>query len=423
MSRPANRRHSRRSDTAIRILMALIVLSMILGMLLVGVSARAQSPSMASGTGPGSVTLDAPSATGSLTTPIVYRTTFRSDVQPDRVELLTRIKDSDTDLVQTVQPKRQEDGSYVAELTQVGFTPANTTIDYRFRVTTPAGVVVGPSGALTVDDDRFEWQTLSGPTVTLHWYDGDHAFAERALAIGQDAIDQAAALLGVTDVKPVDFFIYSSEEAFRGALAPGSREHVGGQANPAIRTMVGNISADEVGSDWVDTLVTHELTHIVFADAVSNPYHLPPRWLNEGLAVYLSEGYGPGDRAQVKDAASSGSLIPLAGLVGLFPTTYERFSLAYAESVSAVDFFIRTHGQDKLVELITSYHGGVTDDDAFIAATGSDFGAFDAAWIAAQGATDPEPFGPRPAPPGPLPSGWSVPDAAGGPDTLPTAAP
>ena len=55
--------------------------------------------------------------------------------------------------------------------------------------------------------------------------------------------------------------------------------------------------------------------------------------------------------------------MPPAGIVGLFPTSYERFSLAYAESVAAVDFFIRTYGKEKLVQLITSYHGGVTDDE------------------------------------------------------------
>jgi hypothetical protein len=173
--------------------------------------------------------------------------------------------------------------------------------------------------------------------------------------------------------------------------------------------MVGDITPSDVDSDWVDTLVTHELTHMVFADATDNPYHFPPRWLNEGLAVYLSEGYTDGDRSQVAHAAASGSLMPLAGLTGFFPTTYDRFSLAYAESVSAVDHFIDTYGRDRLVQLITSYHDGVTDDQAFLAATGGDFQAFDDAWIAAQGTSRPKPYGPVPAPVGPLPAGWSGP--------------
>ncbi len=131
--------------------------------------------------------------------------------------------------------------------------------------------------------------------------------------------------------------------------------------------------------------------------------------------MYLSAGYAVSDRSLVKSAADTGSLIPLAGLGGLFPTDYDRGQLAYAESVAAVDFFIRTYGKDKLVQLITSYHSGVTDDQAFIAATGSDFAAFDAAWVAAQGAGQPQPFGPQPAPAGPLPSDWSTPAPSNGP--------
>ena len=38
----------------------------------------------------------------------------------------------------------------------------------------------------------------------------------------------------------------------------------------------------------------------MFDTAVENPYHFPPRWLNEGLAVYLSEGYELGDRRAVE---------------------------------------------------------------------------------------------------------------------------
>jgi hypothetical protein len=148
----------------------------------------------------------------------------------------------------------------------------------------------------------------------------------------------------------------------------------------------------------------------VFSVATDNPYRQPPRWLNAGLAVYLAEGYGVGDRAQVADAAANGELTPLSAIAGLFPTTYDSFSLAYAQSVSAVDFFIDTYGRDTLVRLIGSYRDGVSDDEAFEAATGADFRAFDDAWLAALGVQRPDPFGPQPAPRGPEPSDWQ--DAA-----------
>ncbi|MEZ4597233.1 MAG: hypothetical protein R3C32_10680 [Chloroflexota bacterium] len=38
-----------------------------------------------------------PSATGSLTTPLAYTTTFQAAEAPDRVELLTRVRGQTTD--------------------------------------------------------------------------------------------------------------------------------------------------------------------------------------------------------------------------------------------------------------------------------------------------------------------------------------
>lgn len=381
----------------------LLALAVLLTGLATTAATAATSPP---GTAP-AVTFEQPTATGSLGAPLVFTTTLHADEPPRRVELLTQVAGQAGYLVRSAAVSPRAGEGYEASLGEVGHILPNTTIRYRFRAVLADGMVEGPETAFTVPDDRFTWRVLGGTTVTLHWYEGDDAFARRALDIGEQAIEQAATLLGVATVRPVDFFIYASETPFRDALGPGTRENVGGQANSAIRTLFGLIEPSEISSDWVHTLVTHELTHLVFADAVDNPYHLPPRWLNEGLAVYLSQGYVDSDRAAVADAARSGELIPLEGLAGLFPTTRERFSLAYSESASAVDFFVATHGQDTLVRLITSYATGVTDDEAFRASTGGGVAAFDDAWIAAQGGTRPEPFGPQPAPGGPLPSGWT----------------
>lgn len=401
-----------------RVLLVVVVIALVASLLLTvgGVGSRAASgdpPATTAATTP-VVSFDAPAATGSLTVPVRYTTTFEAPEAPDRVELLTRVRGATTDEVRQALVEPTGDGAWIATVLSPGFVPPNTVQSFRFRAIDGDRSEVGPTGEFTLVDDRFEWRTISEPPVTLHWYTGSEAFARRALQVGIDAIDQAAGLLGVTDVQPVDFFVYDSSEAMYGALGPGTRENVGGQANPLIRTMVGVIRPDDVDSDWVDVLVAHELTHMVFADATDNPYRQPPRWLNEGLAVYLAEGYGVGDRTQVADAAARGQLMPLSAIAGLFPTTYDRFSLAYAQSVSAVDFFIDAYGRDTLVRLITSYRDGVTDDEAFEAATGADFRAFDDAWLAAQGVTRPEPLGPQPAPRGPEPADWAtaVPSAA-----------
>jgi hypothetical protein len=298
----------------------------------------------------------------------------------------------------------------------------NTRLTAQWRLTYDDGTAaLGPEATILYSDDRFDWRTAESDVVRVHWYEGPQSFGDRALRIAEEGIAEAEELLGVSETEPVDFFIYATEDALYDALGPATRENVGGQANSDIRTLFALISPAEIDDAWVGIVIPHELTHLVFDTAVDNAYHYPPRWLNEGVAVYLSQGYDQPDRSRVSSAAEDGELIPLDGLAGLFPTTADGFYLAYAESVAAVDYLVRTHGQDALVELINSYAEGRTDDEAFEEALGVDLTAFNAGWFADVGTDVPPRIGPQPAPPGPLPEGWSGPAPA--PSTAPTAAP
>jgi hypothetical protein len=292
---------------------------------------------------------------------------------------------------------------YTLETATAALLP-NTSLAARWRIVGEDGSVsLGPRESILYQDTRFAWQSRQSGVMRVHWYEGGAAFGTRALEIGTRAIDAASRLLGVAETEPVDFFVYASQDAFYGALGPGTRENVGGQANAEIRTLFALITPGEINLPWVEIVIPHELTHLVFDTAVSNPYHFPPRWLNEGLAVYLAQGYDASDRASVERAAADRSLMPLDALAHQFPTTRDRFALAYSESVSAVDYLVRTHGQEALVSLIRSYAAGVTDDVAFEAALGRSSAGFDAEWRASLSAREPVVHGPRPAPPGPLP--------------------
>ena len=298
---------------------------------------------------------------------------------------------------------------YSIDLTQGHIYP-NTTFVARWRVTDGSGRAwLGPEVTQVYADDRLAWQTLDGTVVRAHWYDGNAAFGRRVLNIGDTAIADTSNLLGVTETEPIDFYVYADQDKFYDALGPGARENVGGEAHADIRTMFALITPADIGASWVEIVVPHELTHLVFATAIANPYHEPPHWLNEGLAVYLSEGYAQSYRSSVDDAVRSNSMIPLDGLVGAFPTSRDRFFLAYGESVSAVDFIVRTYGRPALIGLIRSYTKGVSDDEAFSSAFTVDTAGFEAAWLKDLGATAPVRRGPAPAPIGPLPSGWAGP--------------
>jgi hypothetical protein len=347
-----------------------------------------------------------PQAEGVFGGNVTFSTEFSSDQVPTRVELLTRSPGDSSDRVSIAAVEALGDG-WRAKVVEGGHIVPNTQWQYRFRVVTEEGDATGPSATHRLIDERFDWRTLEGERVVVWWYEGSEAFAQRALDIAEAAMSEAAELLGVEDIEPVDFLIYTDPGEFRTAMGPATRENVGGQAHPGIRTLFGLIEPRQIDSDWVDELITHELAHLVFHEAVDNPYEYPPRWLNEGLAVYLSRGYDNGDKARVRGAAGSDTIMPLKALTGQFPTRPGRQGLAYAESASAVDYFVETYGEPRLVELIAAFGEGSGLEGAFQAATDEDFAAFDAAWLASLGADDPEPYGPLPGEPGPVPDAWA----------------
>jgi hypothetical protein len=362
-------------------------------------------------------TFGTPTIVSTFGTDIDFRQPVTLDGPVARVELLVTEADAiGPEVIEVAPPSGAGSVVFEHKLSTAadGHVLPNTPISARWRLIPAVGAdpILGPEVKTVYADDRYQWHTVAGDVVRVHWYQGSQAFGERALRIGQDAITKTSKLLGVTEDRPIDFFIYADQTAFYDALGPGTRENVGGQANAGIRTLFALIGPNGIDDPWVSTVVPHELVHLVFDTAVSNPYHFPPRWLNEGLAVYLSQGYDAGDRRSVESAASAGSLLPLAGLAGNFPTSGAGFSLAYAESVSAVDDLIRTYGQDALVALIRSYADGRTDDEAFQAAIGVDVATFDAAWLHDVGAATPVSHGPQPAPLGPQPPGWAAPGTA-----------
>jgi hypothetical protein len=387
--------------------------------LLVAAAGPAATPVHAADPVFGKPTIDAKFDEGvELTQPVTL------DETPKRVEVLITFADAVGPLVVELPPPGSIGSTtlrHVLNAASDGHIVPNTPIKAQWRITAEDGsTVTGPVVDTVFDDDRFTWRTIRGDTVRLHWYEGSDAFAEHTLQVGETAIKETAQLLGVTEDEPVDFYVYADHGAFVEAMGPGTPESVVGQAHSDIRTMFALIPPSDINDPEIARVVPHELVHLVFDTAAHNPYHFPPRWLNEGLAVYLSEGYTPGDRSSVESAARDGTLVPLDGLAGDFPAGDKVF-LAYSESASAVDFIVRSHDQDVLVSLIRSYADGKTDDEAFKAAIGMTMAEFNDAWMAELGAVKPERFGPQPAPPGPRPAAWEGP---GGPSaTTPPAQP
>ena len=140
--------------------------------------------------------------------------------------------------------------------TPMGGLYPNTPVELGFRVTFEDGHAVdGPTSRVLYEDDRFDWKTLQGDVLRVHWYQGDAGFGQRALDIGERGVQNASTLLGVEETTPIDFYIYAGRDAFYDVIGQAIQENVGGLAISEIRTLFANIgpSCPTSSRTWCST--------------------------------------------------------------------------------------------------------------------------------------------------------------------------
>jgi len=362
---------------------------------------------------------------GSSTADATYGGPMRFTVQlpggpPDQLELLLRFAGSDSTVVAPVDagPSSAE---YLWDTADRHITP-NTPIAYRWRATTGEQVILSPEETLLYDDDRpgLDWQTARIGAATVHWYGGAEGQARHFGTISADAAAAAEALLGHDLAGPIDIFVYDSRDDFFGALGPGAREWTGAATFPALRTIFMWLGSGS--GAFLETTMTHEVTHVVFQDATSNPFHEPAKWFNEGLAVGSEEQSAGGHEAAVRSAAGSGDLLAFEGISESFPIGDQAARLAYDEGATMVQMIIETYGRDAIAAIASAWRDGAGDDDALEAGAGVPADELYDAYFASFGVAAPTAIEPAPI----LPSNVDKPPQPAAPaaeSAAPTATP
>jgi Peptidase MA superfamily len=313
---------------------------------------------------------------------------------PDRVELLLGFAGEEHLVIPVPLVSGRLD--YHRDLAD-GFVQANTRVAYRWRAVDGSEVTVSPEQTLLYDDDRagLDWHQAQIGSATVHWYGANEAIARRFGDLAGGAADAAADLLGSPLANPIDIFVYESREDFQGALGPDSREWIGAATYPHLRTVYMWLGAGSTA--YLDITIAHEVTHVVFDDATSNPYHEPANWFNEGLATWSELGNADTERDLVSvEAGTAQGLMAFAALTSQFPIDTRGASLAYAQSATMVDLIIREHGAQAIAAIAEAYRSGATDEEAIEAGTGVSFDQLRADYFASFGVSEPAPVEPLP---------------------------
>jgi hypothetical protein len=208
-------------------------------------------------------------------------------------------------------------------------------------------------------DDGFNWQTVEAGMLKVHWYEGDAAFGQQALATAQAGQESIVRLVPASLDRSIQIFIYSSSDDLQGALAAGKQNWMAGHADPETGVVQVLVAPGPQQGIAMEQRIPHELMHVMLYRRIGPGYKDIPAWLREGMAT-LVELYPNSDYERVlQAAAASDTLIPLQDLCVSFPDNPSQAFLAYAESRSFTGYLLETYGATGLLDLAASYADGL----------------------------------------------------------------
>jgi len=119
----------------------------------------------------------------------------------------------------------------------------------------------------------------------------------------------------------------------------------------------------------LEQLAAHEYAHLVMSKR--SGFYTPPRWMDEGVAQYISHEWTWSDYVALSIAGVFGDFIPLEEIEKVNRFHESKAHLAYAQSYLAVEFIIKQYGREAPGIMLDSIAAGTSLDRALLGATGS----------------------------------------------------
>ena len=151
--------------------------------------------------------------------------------------------------------------------------------------------------------------------------------------------------------------IYIYDDADDYAQNAGQAQWSHGAASPQEKM----IRTYPAAHGFFDTVLPHELGHIIFREMVGFKTDSIPLWFEEGVAIYQEQAKRWGSHENVRQAIDNGTFIPLNNLTLTRLTSdsaREKVELFYAESANIVNYLINELGQYRFVRLCRELEEG-----------------------------------------------------------------
>jgi len=225
-------------------------------------------------------------------------------------------------------------------------------------------------------DPRLNWSTIESQNFYIHYANGYERLAKKTATIAEQAHNKLQPKL---NWQPYDktHLIVSDETDFANGYATPIH------FNRSVLFVAPPDSANGIEDfdDWLETLITHEYTHILHLDKVNGgvdmlhnifgrhfllfPNGLQPAWFIEGLATHyetdIDKGIGRGQsslfKMMMRTEVENG--IKPANQVNLPIRSWPMGTVSYLYGVHFYQFVEDVYGEGSVKQLVDNYSGNI----------------------------------------------------------------
>ena len=238
------------------------------------------------------------------------------------------------------------------------FIPPGAVMQYQWVIEDKDGdTAETESTQLLYTDTRFEWNTVSRDNIYVHYNGPTRTRAETILDASAVTLGNMGRLLDAELTRDVNVVMYNNPVQMKDALPFISQASSSGLVTQGQAYGKEGVLLINGFDSQIEGIVSHEVTHLLVAQAGEGPGKRVPDWLNEGLAEYGNIQPGVSYDLAVLRAVRTDTLYPLVQLANR-PGEPEAVIVFYGHSRQVVDFMIETFGPDKMSELLRDFRDG-----------------------------------------------------------------
>lgn len=256
-------------------------------------------------------------------------------------------------------------------------------------------LIFAPAGAVSAQGfgqnhvvlKDFEWKVTSTEHFDIHYYEGSAGLVPQAAEILERSYRKISKGLDASFTQRRPFFLYGSVNEFQQSNIVQVGDGTGGVTEAfKDRFMIYN----DGSLAWLDAVTTHELVHVFQYHVLVSGFWksarilktvVYPLWMMEGMAEHFTAGLDDTtEDMYVRDAATSGGLIPLWKLEHFSHLKPHQTTLAYKSGATVMEFIATQYGKEKIGRMLALFESRFESSSVLQEIVGLDIFAFDKRW-------------------------------------------